>query len=71
MGDWERDLTEEGSGGVGRRRSLGVLIVAASALVTLLVILWFVTDEFPGFASKYELKIASDGAHSRPRDSYR
>ena len=48
----ETDLTNQSSG-VGRRRSLGVLIVAATALATLVLILWFLTDEIPGLALRY------------------
>jgi hypothetical protein len=53
MDGWEHDLTDRSSGGAGRRRSLGVLIVAASALATLMLILWFLTNEIPGLALNY------------------
>jgi hypothetical protein len=47
MDDWERYFADGGKrrGRTGRRRSLGLAIVVASALVTLVLIVWGVTAE--------------------------
>ena len=50
MDDWEHYFAEGSKrrGQNARRRSLGLAIVIASALVTFILILWFLKAEVPG-----------------------
>jgi hypothetical protein len=55
MDDWEHHFAERKAqrGRTKRRRSLGLAIVLASALATLMLILWFMTDEVRILPLKY------------------
>jgi hypothetical protein len=62
MDDWEHYFAEgtKRRGRSARRRSLGLAIVVASALATLILILWLVKAEVPGLPFNHGIKSHPD-----------
>ena len=70
MDDWEHYFAEGTKRGrTARRRSLGLAIVIASALATLILILWLLKAEVPGLRFDHLMK--SHPGLRTPTDSRR